>query len=364
MKITLLISSLSLGGAERTVCNIANYLSEKGHEVDVLTVSGEKSYHLNPKVNLICMFDETQSRLPHFLINLFRLYNFNKYLRKNKRDIYLSFLPKLSTLLLRQRKLIQGTVIIAERGDPKNIPQSLAKVRDKYYHLSDGFVFQTEEAQQYYKDKGFNISNSIIIPNAINSECLRPEYKGKPNYEIVTVGRLSHQKNIQMLIEAFSNLAHDYPKFTLKIYGDGPLKEELSSQAQTLGIQDRVKFMGFVDNITDRIKGASLFVLPSNYEGMPNALAEAMALGLPCISTDCPVGGPRFLIQDGINGLLIPVGDTNSLIGSMRLLLNNPDKASEIGRNARMIIDRLKPETIYNQWEKFLVNTVEKSNKT
>ena len=116
--------------------------------------------------------------------------------------------------------------------------------------------------------------------------------------------------------------------------------------------------MGYVSNMPEQLEKASMFVLSSNYEGMPNALMEAMAMGLPCISTDCPAGGSAFLIKDGENGLLVPVADKDSMIAAMQRILRDDSFAVSLGDNARKVIDRLSPENIYSQWERFIMDVV------
>lgn len=130
-----------------------------------------------------------------------------------------------------------------------------------------------------------------IIPNAINKEFITAEYSGPRNKQIVSSGRLTEQKNHALLIKAFAGITAKYPAYKLVIYGDGPLRKDLELLASNLGIADKVSFPGYTTEIRKKIERSSLFVLSSDFEGMPNALMEAMALGVPCISTDCKGGG-------------------------------------------------------------------------
>ena len=143
------------------------------------------------------------------------------------------------------------------------------------------------------------------------------------------------------------------------IYGEGDKRGELEKLVEELGLKDRISLPGNIRNIADEMEKNSLFVLSSDFEGMPNALMEAMALGLPCVSTDCPCGGPRYLIKNGENGVLVPVGDADALAEAMKKMLHDEDLRIRIGNNARTIQTRLSPEKIYGQWESYIKSIVE-----
>jgi glycosyltransferase involved in cell wall biosynthesis len=179
------------------------------------------------------------------------------------------------------------------------------------YKKADGFVFQTEDAAKYFE--GIIKCDSKIIPNPINPKFIKEPYKGEREKNIVTVGRLESQKNQKMLIEAFGKIESKYPEYSLLIYGDGSKKEELQDLIKEKGLENKVILKGKIDDVENVIDKAKMFVLSSDYEGMPNALMEAMALGLPCISTDCPCGGPRYLMENGKSGLLVPVGNSDAM---------------------------------------------------
>jgi len=354
MKITLFIGGLSGGGAERVICNLSNYLSKR-HDVTILTMSNDKpAYDLSDKVRRISLvqFGESDNKI---IKNLKRIKRFREYVKRNSPDIYITMLPNTINFMLFNRKIINAPILISERGDPKTRYESsrLKKfIMKKLYPKADGVVFQTEEAKSYYTkfigDKG------IIIPNAINSEFIRKPYSGQRKKRIVSAGRFSEQKNFSMLIEAFSKIIVDYPDFELVIYGDGALRNDLEKQIKKNALENKVLIPGYVEGFGDHIFDAALFVLPSNYEGMPNALMEAMALGLPCISTDCPVGGPRYLINNNMNGLLISPGNLNELIEAIEKLLSDDFLRHKIGNNAKEIVSTLNPEVIYYKWETYI----------
>ncbi len=357
MKITIYIGGLTGGGAERVCCNLASFLVQNRHEVTMLTVSkpNEMCYSLDPQVKLETL--ETQMRVKNnsirAIVKQIRLFSF---VRKHKTDAYVVMLPKTIQSLMLFRRFIKAPIIVSERANPDSYSQKTQNFLKRAAGYADGFVFQTKDAKEWYDP--YIKHYATIIPNAINPDFIRPVYTGAREKSIVSAGRLSEQKNFKLLLEAFAAVAPEYPEYTLKIFGKGPLEEALKVYAQTLGVADRTQFMGYVSNMPEQLEKASVFVLSSDFEGMPNALMEAMALGLPCISTDCPAGGPRFLIQHGKNGLLVPVGDREVLIAALKKLLGNDPVAAQMGKTARNVADKLSPERIYGLWEKFLTEVV------
>lgn len=359
MKITLFIGSLAGGGAERVVCNLANYLAKKGHDITILTVSDQKTYDLHQNIKHVVLYGETGSKLPHIIINLLRLYRMNRYFRKEIVDLYITFLPELTKFILLQKKLIDSPIILAERADPETYcsrSKKNKKIFLKYYNKADGYVFQTEDAREYYKKNNIDVSSSKVIPNAVNPEFICEPYKGIRRKVIVGVGRLTEQKNFSLLIKAFYNISDKYPEYILEIYGDGELRSQLQILVKELGIENKVKFLGYVNNIIEYLQSSSLFVLSSNFEGMPNALIEAMALGIPVISTDCPAGGSKSLINNGENGILIPIGDVECLSKAMDRILSDNNLRNKFEKESRKICEKLSSEKIYRKWEEFILS--------
>ena len=187
----------------------------------------------------------------------------------------------------------KAKIIVSERNDPRNFQgKTITKLVSRYLmSKADGFVFQTNDACDFYKKYK---DRSVVIPNPVADvpvilERLPNEQRDKV---IVTAGRLVPQKNHEMLIKAFGKIAYRFPEYKLIIYGEGELKEKLQLLSRDLSMGDRVVFPGSVNDLHEKIKNAELFVLSSDFEGMPNALMEAMAMGITCISTDY-CGGPR-----------------------------------------------------------------------
>lgn len=369
LKILICISQLSAGGAERVVCNLANYLSLKNDVKVISLTQSDIAYSFSEKVD-IEFIDQKKylqkegkiMKLYHKLSkNVMRIFRLKKQINLYNPTVILSFLPEPSffTLFLKRKKT---PVIISVRNDPK------VEYKNKIYYFlmkwlypkSDGIVFQTEEASNYFKS--FIKCKTTIIPNPINPSFISLPYNGVRKKNIVSVGRLSSQKNHKLLLRAFSNLPKKFSDYKLIIFGEGALRKDLLSEIEKLGLNNKVFLPGVKKNIKNEVYDASLFVLSSDYEGMPNALMEAMALGLPVISTNCPCGGPAFLIKNNINGVLIDVNNANQLTKAMAKILSDSAFSKKISYNASKISKTLNPSIINKKWENFIKSVVKDSD--
>ena len=358
MKVTLFIGSLYGGGAERVTCNLASYLVQHGHQAEILTMSEtEKAYELDERVSVKTLLS-LEERKNTAMNTFIRMPKFWRYLKTSDTDVYIVMLPKTTIMLLMFQWLTKAKVIAAERVDPASYSKRIAKMLKKYAKRADGWVFQTKDAKKWYGNVIKNCK-SIVIPNAVNPVFIRPQYEGKKRKIIAGAGRLDVQKNFGLLIRAFVKIAPEFPEYNLTIYGKGDKEQELKSFVDSLGLRGRVEFPGNIRNIAEEMEKNTMFVLSSDFEGMPNALMEAMALGLPCISTDCPCGGPRYLIRDGVNGLLVPVGDADEMAEAMKKILSDSNTAENMGKEAMKIAKDLAPDKIYGMWEKFIVSIAE-----
>ena len=225
--------------------------------------------------------------------------------------------------------------------------------------LAEKIVCQTEYQVEFFpkrmQKKCVVISNPIFSEFVIKAKELS-ETKTEKNKRkrIVATGRLYDYKNHKLLIEAFSGIAKEYPDMEVVIYGEGPYRKELENTIVGLNLSDRVFLPGDSENVAEDIADAFIYVLPSDTEGLPNALMEAMALGLPVISTDCPCGGPKSLIRDGENGLLTPVGDVLAMRESLRRLITDDDLRMSISKKAKDILISNDADYITDQWRKTL----------
>ena len=359
MKILFCVGTLSNGGAERVICTLANNFAKKNNIKIVSITKTNIAYELDRNIDVDFIDNEYfDNRLPkkrRIRKNIKRLIKLKKTIKEFKPDIIISFMVEPSFLVLMLKKSLKIPTIISVRNDPKvEYSSRLYNIlMKKLYPKADGIVFQTNDAMEYFD----NIvkTSKIVIPNPIKNEFICDSYKGKRRNIIVNVGRLQEQKNQEVLIKAFSMLGEKYDEYKLIIYGNGILENKLNDLIKELKLENRVILAGTTTNIKKEIQDASLFVLSSRYEGMPNALMEAMALGLPVISTDCPCGGPRFLIENNKNGILVKNEDVNELTSAIKKVLDSKKLADTLGKNASKIKNYLAEEIICDKWMKYIL---------
>jgi glycosyltransferase involved in cell wall biosynthesis len=355
MKILFLNTNIGYGGASKILAGLANYLSEKNNEITFLTYRNpEVLQRLDKKVNHLHM---TLFKHPVKIIErLGEMIMLHKYIKSGKFDIALSFLHPAKYLLISACKFTGTKVVVSERGDPfvkynnENIGNKLI---GKITETADAFVFQTIEAQKFFPEKV--VERSMVIPNPVFSNNVPDRFIGERENEIVNVARLDiFQKRQDVLLEAFAKINKKYDNYVLKLYGSGPDGDRLKKLSEDLGISDKVIFKGYVENVIEFINRASLFVLSSDFEGIPNALIEAMSSGVPCISTDCSPGGARLLIKNKVNGLLVPANNPDKLAEAMDYMLSNKEDSDKMAANAINITKEFEEEKIYAEWEKLI----------
>lgn len=344
------------GGAERSMTLVANALASKGNIV-ALSSFGDNNvvYEIDKAVRFVFIPDKKNGWFGKAFGRLWGLWNL---LRAIRPDVVVCFWLEMCVFAVLLSPLLGHKVVYSERGDPNDDEYSgwLGHVRDIVLPFVTAVVFQTVGARQYFS-KTIQ-KKSTIIPNSVNVGNVPIVLNGQREKTIVTVGRLHAQKNQELLIDAFADIHERFPGYRLLIYGSGPLKATLDAQIKRLWLNAVVELAGEVKSINEKIGKASLFVLSSNYEGMPNALMEAMALGLPCVSTDCPPGGPASIIRHGENGLLCPIKSRKALAECMTAMLVDREYAENLALNARGIVHSHSPEKIYQGWHEFIRKTV------
>lgn len=343
-----IIYSLQRGGAERVVSILSNKLAQWGHPVCVVLYKRSKGeYTLNETVKVLSLKNYDENKGNGLTRSIFRMHQIRDII-KTEQPVYV--IPFMSGAL---RDTLPATfglpcmVIGTERSNPAASPKSRVarKVRDLCLALCDGVYLQNEGQKQRFSKKIQN--KSFILPNPIDEEFLKLMPSQRQHiHNIVTIGGLRVEKNQSMLITAFGIVRQSYPNMRLYIYGEGVLREELQKQINRSGLSGAAFLMGGIDNVPQELDKADLFVLSSNVEGMPNALIEAMAAGLPCISTNCPTG-PNELLVNGETGLLTPVNDAEKMAEAILWMVKNPHQVCELGERARTYaIANFSPERI------------------
>lgn len=350
-KLVIHVDSLRRDGAERVSVNLAKYLTAHGVRCTIVTERvAEFEYDCPEGVERISL-DVHGNKYAHYFDNVAK---FRRILKEVKPDKLLVMDTPGCLLAIPAARGLGVKTVVSERNDPTHFPGKaiVARVARNLMSKADGYVFQTKGAADFYSK--FAMGKCVVIPNPLFVADLPAPVEGGRSHEIVAAGRLTPQKNQKMLIEAFSRIHPDFPDWILTIYGEGELRGTLEGQIAKLKLGNSVALPGNKADLLERIKTASVFVMPSDFEGMPNALLEAMSLGLACISTDCPIGGPRAVIESGKNGILTKVGDVDELEAALRGLLEDGENRRKLAQAAVGLRKRLDSDVICRQWQNYL----------
>lgn len=348
MKILFYINAIHDGGAERVMVNLAKYFSDTGYETILVTSFRDTwEYKIEGNVKRLTL-EENEIKQGKIKRNFSRIVKLRDILKKEKPDVAVSFMAEPNFRLLIASLGLNVKTIVSVRNDPnREYAGKIVRFVGKWIlPIADGCVFQTKEAQEWFSERLQR--KSTIIFNAVKEEFFNIERKPVAG-EIITCGRLEVQKNHKLLIDAFAEVVKKHPYARLKIYGEGSLRNVLQEQINKLGLHDKAFLMGATNDVAKALQTADLFVLSSDYEGMPNALMEAMAAGVPCISTDCPCGGPRELFKDQ-KEWLFPVGDKDRLVH----LLDSFFKSNRESRDSSKLCREINPAKINDKWKRYI----------
>ncbi len=346
--ITFVCQYLAKGGAERVMSILINYFALSKYKVRVIVLyENIIDYDIDPNVETIYLNWKRKPKISEYIKNLKEL----RVLLKN--TIIISFLYTAIRDTVLATILLEKKLIVSERNDPYNDPPGKLRrlIRTISYLFADKIVFQTKDAMDYFpkiiRKKG------VIIENPIKSN-LPVKKSGYREKTVVSICRITAQKNIKLGIDAFSDFLKTHPEYIYNIYGDGELYDEIEQYIINKNLQNKVFLKGFIKNIHEEVINAMMYISSSNYEGISNSMLEAMALGLPVICTDCPIGGSRQVIKNGINGILTPVGDAVELTKAMLLIANDFKFRQTLSNNARSVNEKYKTSSICNMWEELV----------
>ena len=340
-KIVFVIPDMPGGGTERVVAYLANEYAKRNIETAILLFAGnQRAYELDEKIEVVTVGNPSGGKLS---ARLDRIKKMRLYYKQNPNCQIWAFsvMGAVFSVVATWGMRKNHTFLVSERNDPNRYDHP--KIRDFFYRFADVIVCQTQDAIESFP-KGIR-KKSIVIPNPIDIGDLQPHI-GEREKKVVAVGRLEPHKNHKLLLQAFARFVSKHPEYTLHLYGKGELETELRELAAQLGIDEDVNFIGFSNRVKEEINSAAMFVLSSDYEGISNSMLEAIALGVPVVATDCPIGGSKAYIEDGKNGFLVPVGDVDALAEAMEKLADNPELSQKISVEGSKLREKNRVEQI------------------
>lgn len=350
-KIVIVTRNMSSGGAERVIAQLLNYFTNKKYDCTLITILEDEIYYtLDDKIKIIEIGNKSNNRF----INKLRIYTqLRKIIKNINPNVVLSLPEEIGIYVILSLLNTSIPVIVSERNNPWIMPDNIItrSLRPISYYFADKIIFQTEMAKSFFPN--YVRSKSVVLSNPVEPDRLPLRYCGDRDKRIVSIGRLEAQKNFKYLIMSFYEFQKEFSDYTLEIYGEGRDRIELEELIDGLNLNGKVKMPGRDKNVLEKIKTAAMFILPSNYEGLPNALIEAMCIGMPVISTNCPSGGPKTLIQNGKNGLLIPINDKIQMVNAMKKMTDT-NFANTLAKEAYKTKDVLTDISIFEKWEKEL----------
>jgi len=347
----MIAPSLTMGGAERITATMANGFIALGHELTLALLVGAQTpqdFPLHPAVNVIHLdiFQAPQGPFDR-LRNMFRRHRaIRRAIRQSKPDVLVSLTNIANIRTLLASVGFNVPVILAEHTDPRHydIGPVWQCLRRWVYPHAAALVVLTEDMGQFFT-RFVNPECVHVFFNPIEFPSQLPEVDRSQT--ILYLGRFSPEKNVPLLLEAFADCVQ--PGWKLALAGDGPDRVTLEAMCRQLGIADSVLFLGQIANVYPLLAGAAFCVLPSNFEGLPNALCEALVMGTPCLAT--ATSGAKAVIRHGENGLLCPVGDVAAMRQAMEHLMNNPALRAQMGAKARELRSHITPEAVLAQWD-------------
>jgi glycosyltransferase involved in cell wall biosynthesis len=354
--LAIVCATLDAGGAARVITTLSNYLISCFNSIEIICWRETSVfYKIDKDVKITIIPIESNKKY-----TICQMLWFRKYVKNQSYDVVLSFLAPFNIITSLSLIRLKIPLIVAERNDPQYIPNSYWErmIRNFSYFFVDKVLVQTESNKKYFplfiQNKCTVIFNPVFLELKLVGKALAVQKEKK----IVSIARLVKQKNQMLLLDAFAEICHQRDDYKLIIYGEGNMRESLEKRIKELKLEQKVFLPGKIKDIHNQILNADLFILVSNYEGMPNALIEAMCLGLPCISTK--VSGAVDLIKNHDNGILVNVNDKGELVNAIRELLNDKIKAKLIAERATLLYSHLSVDVIAKEWFSVILNTIEK----
>lgn len=354
-KLLFLCHGIGNGGAERVISTLANAFCAKGYEVCLVVTNPPKNdYFINSNIKLVSIVSFSKNIL---FRTIYRIYKLRRLFVKFNPDCIISFSATPNMQATAAGLFFRKKIIVSERTNPACYPESKFGrfLRLFLYFFATKIVFQTPQALNYFPN--YLRKKGVIIFNPVREDIPQP-YEGVRECKIVGIGSLSKQKNWDVALHACKKFFALFPNYSFDIYGIGPEYTHLKNLIDASEIlKNRVTLKGFAYEAVENLCYAKMYVSSSNYEGISNAMLEALAVGTPVVCSDCPVGGARLFVESGKNGFLFPVGDSDQMFDKMKILAENPVICEEFSKNSIQIREKLALSKIVNEWQ-FLIDSI------
>ncbi|MBO4901530.1 MAG: glycosyltransferase [Lachnospiraceae bacterium] len=353
-KVLFFFSHMGTGGSQKIEAFAANALCRAGYHVHAINMSSDPcTVSLDPSIEITeVSYDhirECQNPLHAFLKKTLYLKKLRNVIKNCAPDLIVAFLSDITRIVVLASHNLNIPIIGSERADPYQYTDKQLEKYRKAFGQCAAVVFQMPSVKEIYSLSLPSVQK--VIPNpCIPRQGGFSQRTRTDSHVIIGAGRLVEQKRFDILIDAFSIVSAKHSEYRLNIYGDGPLRAPLQNQIRSLGLDDSVTLAGDVRDVFFKEKDAEMFVLSSDFEGLPNALIEAMATGIPCIATDCSPGGARFLLQDGSFGLIVPANNAAALAEAIMEYIDSPEIRESKGTAARDSVSEYDPAVIAAQW--------------
>ena len=361
MKIAFMVSSMNAGGAERVAATLSNAWVAQGHDVMLVStypVRGKSFYTLDKAVRLVWLADLMGKRARSVFGPVWKLLEMRRLLRTEQPDVVVSFLTNVNVMTLLATRGLGLPLVVCERTNPlysQSAGKVLSVLRRWLYPHASAVSVQTRAAAVDFGSFLKNVPAFEVLPNPLPPDLatmptatLQPDEQGR--FRLVAMGRLQPDKQFDRLVAMFARVQADFPEWDLCIYGDGPARVDLEAQIRDLGLAGRVQLPGRTPLAWNALQKGSLFAMTSRVEGFPNALLEAMALGLPAVVYDCP-SGPYEMTDGGHHAMLVPLNDEDGFVADLRKLMADPEKRQHMGRDAaKAMRTRYGLSVVLAQW--------------
>ncbi len=350
MHIVVVTRNLRAGGVERVIVQLLKEWSSHGNQCSVVCMHpNERFFQIPEEVECV---DVPNYEVRSGVAKIKKYKYLRKMLMEQKPDVVLAMPEEIGIYVILAMLGTGIPVVVSERNNPWTMPYKKISriIRRIAYPFVDGLIFQTKQAASFFPVS--QQKKGIVLPNPLDLSRIPDPWDGEREKVIAGAGRFDRQKNFFLLIDAFFEFNKTHPDYKLVIYGDGVLRSDLEAYAARKLPAGTYSLPGQVQDLPEQLKKVTAFVLSSDYEGMPNVLIEALAMGVPCVSTDCPAGGPKELIRNGENGYLVPVKETAAMAAAMEKVIEGL-----AGDPYQLRVD-LDAQKVAQQWEQFLASVV------